>query len=105
MPCVAGPYLLADDNQPGGYADARLKGHVGSDLQRANRIENGKAGAHGPLCVMLIRCGVAEIDQHAIAQILGDKSVKPRHHIGDPFVEDGDPIVHVLGVKACRKRR
>ena len=100
---VAGPQLLADDNQPGGDADARLKGHAGSGLQRADRVEDGKAGAHGLLGVMLMSRRVAEIDQHAIAQILGDKSVKARHHIGDRLVEGGDQIAHVLGVKACRK--
>ena len=105
LPCVAGPQLLADDNQPGGDADARLKGHAGSGLQRADRVEDGKAGAHGLLGVMLMRCRVAEIDVHAIAQVLGDKSVKPRHHVGDRFVEGGDQIAHVLGVETCRKGR
>ena len=103
LPCVAGPQLLADDNQPGGDADARLKGHVGSGLQRADRVEDGKAGAHGLLGVMLMSCRVAEIDVHAIAQVLGDKSVKSRHHIGDHLVEGGDQIAHVLGVETCRK--
>ena len=54
---------------------------------------------------MLMSCRVAEIDEHAIAQVLGDKSVKSRHHIGDHLVEGGDQIAHVLGVKTCRKRR
>jgi hypothetical protein len=65
LPSVASSYLLADDNQPGGDANARLKGHVG--LQRADRVEDGKAGAHGLLSVMLMSCRVAEIDVHAIA--------------------------------------
>ena len=104
LPCVAGPRLLADDNEPGGDADARLKGHAGRGLQRADRVEDGKAGAHGLLGVMLMSGRVAEIDEHAIAQVLGDKSVKSRHHIGDHLVEGGDQIVHVLGVKTCRKR-
>ena len=105
LPCIAGPQLLADDNQPGGDADARLKGHVGSGLQRADRVEDGKAGAHGLLGIMLMSCRVAEIDVHAIAQVLGDKSVKSRHHIGDHFVEGGDQIAHVLGVETCREGR
>ena len=103
LPCVAGPQLLADDNQPGGDADARPKGHVGSGLQRADRVEDGEAGAHGLLGVMLMSRRVAEIDEHAIAQVLGDKSVKSRHHIGDHFVEGGDQIAHVLGVKVVPK--
>ncbi len=51
-----------------------------------------------------MRRRVAKIDQHAIAQVLGDKSIEPRHHIGGRFVERGDQITHVLGVKTSRKR-
>jgi hypothetical protein len=100
---VAGPRLLADDNLPRGDADARLNGHAGRGLHRADRIEDGKTGAHGLLSVMLVRRGVAKIDQHPIAQILGDKAVKLRHHTRGDLVEGGDPIVHVLGVRIGRK--
>ena len=72
MPYVAGPNLLADDNQPGGDAGARLKGDIGSDVQRADRIEDGKAGPHGLLRVMLMSCRVAKIDEHAIAEELSE---------------------------------
>ena len=100
---IAGPQLLADDNQPGGDADARLKGHVGTRLQRADRVQDRKAGAHGLLRVMLIGRRVAKIDQHAIAEILGDKSIEARHHIVDRLVESRDQIAHVLGVETCRE--
>ena len=96
-------YVSSPVNEPRGDAGARLKGHVGSGLQRADGVESGKAGAHGLLGVMLMSRRVAEIDQHAIAQVLGDKSIKSRHRIGDHFVEGGDQVVHVLGVKACRQ--
>ena len=101
---VAGLRLLADDNQPGGDADARLKGNAGGGLQRTDRIEDGDAGAHGLLGVMLIGCRIAKIDEHAIAQVLGDKSVEARRHIGDRSVEGGEQIAHVLGVKTRRQR-
>src|SRR5204862_4196329 len=83
LSCVAGPQPLADDNQPGGDADARLKGHVGTSLQHADRVEDGKAGAHGLLIVMLISRRIAKIDEHAIAEVLGDKSIESRHYIVD----------------------
>ena len=51
-----------------------------------------------------MRRRVAEIDKHAIAQILGDKPVEARHRIGDSFVEGRDQIMHLLGVEACRRR-
>jgi len=65
---VAGPQRLPDNNQPRGDADARLKGHSGSDLRPADRVEDGKAGAHGLLGVMLMSRRVAKIDEHAIAR-------------------------------------
>ena len=102
--CVAGRRLLADDDQARGDADTRLKRHGGRDLQRADSVENGKAGAHGALGIMLIGRRVTEIDEHAIAQVLGDKSVEARHRVGDTFVEGFDQIAHVLGVETCRKR-
>ncbi len=53
---------------------------------------------------MLASSGVAKIDEHAIAQVLGDKSIEARNNIGDRFVEGGDEIVHVFRVEARRKR-
>ena len=52
---------------------------------------------------MLMRCRVAEIDVHAITQVLGDKSAKTRCHIGHHLVEGSDPLTHLLGVEVARK--
>ena len=80
-----------------------LRGQVGRGLQHADCVENCKASAYRLLSVMFMRHWVPEIDPHAIVQILSDKSIKPRHDIGDSFMEGSDQIVHVLGVKARRK--
>ena len=92
--------LIADDNEPGGDADARLKGHVGSGLQRADRVEDGKAGAHGPLSVMFMSCRVAEIDEHAIAQILCDHTAEAFDLICAARLKGADDIALLLGIKS-----
>ena len=102
LPRATGPRLLADDNQARGDADTRLKRDVGRRFQRADSVEDRKAGAHGLLGIMLIGRRVTEIDVHPLAEVLRDKSVEARHHVGDQLVEGGDQIVHVLGVETCR---
>ena len=51
---VATPLLLANNDQPGGYTDARPQRHRGRGLQRADRIEDGDAGAHRLLGVVFM---------------------------------------------------
>jgi hypothetical protein len=52
---------------------------------------------------MLIRHGVAEIDEHLVAQVLRDEAVKSRRYLVDRFMEAGYQIAHVLEVKTRRK--
>jgi hypothetical protein len=93
--------LLADDNEPGGDADARLNCLAGRCRQHADRVEDGKTGAHGPLGIMFMSGRIAEIDQRAIALILRDKPVKSGGYVSHHLVEGRDQIVDVFRVKAC----
>src|SRR5262245_34083244 len=43
-----------------------------------------------PLRVILMRLGIAEIDEYAVSQVLGDEPVKSPHGVGDAFAVDGD---------------
>ena len=38
----------------------------------AHGVHHAQPGAHGPLGVIFVRLGVAEVDEQAIAEILGD---------------------------------
>ena len=49
----------------------------------ADRIDDGEAGAHRALGIVLMRLGIAEIDQHPVAHVFGDKSVKAGDRLGD----------------------
>ena len=47
---------------------------------------------------------VAEVDQHAVAHILGDKAVEPGDDFGDRAVIGADQLAQILGVETRRKR-
>src|SRR5262245_38330483 len=89
---VVSSCLLSNNNLASGNAGARLKRPVGKRLELPNCAEDGEAGAHGLLRIMLMSGGVAEINDHTIAQVLGDKPVKLRRNVGDCFVKGGDAI-------------
>jgi len=87
---MLGASPIAHDNQPGRDADTRLKGHAGRGVLRVDSLEDRTAGAHGLLGIMLMGGRITEIDEHAVAQLLGDKSLKSRRHVGDHPMEGGD---------------
>ena len=60
-------------------------------------MENCKAGAHGLFGIMLTSFRVAEIDAHAVPDVLGDQSVKSGHYFIDPFVKFGDQVLSIFG--------
>jgi hypothetical protein len=71
----------------------------------AGRLDDREPGAGRALGVILMRLGVAEIDQHAIAHILGDKAAKAADGVGDTAMVGADDLAQVLGIKAGRQRR
>ena len=73
---------VADHDEPGGNADAHLQGRAGAVLQFRHRLDQRKPGPHGPLGVMLVGLGIAEIGQHAVAHILGDEPTGPSYCLG-----------------------
>jgi hypothetical protein len=52
-----------------------------------------------------MRLGIAEIDQHAIAHILGDKAAKASDGVGDAAMVGADDLAQILGVEAGGQRR
>jgi hypothetical protein len=77
---------LTHDHQPG--MDPQAYGQVHAPLLRQARIElaqglhDPQPGPPGPLGVILMRQGVAEVDEQAIAEILGDMPLKAGNHLG-----------------------
>src|SRR4029077_18574789 len=64
-----------------------------------------QAGPHGSLGVIFVRLWVAEIDQHAVAHVLGDKAIEMGDRFGDATVIPADHLAHVLWIKPRRERR
>ena len=95
---------VADHDKPGGDADADLQGSAGGGLELRHRLDQRKPGPHRALGVMLVGLGIAEIDQHPVAHVLGDEAADPGDEIGAATVVRTDDLAHVLGVEPRRER-
>jgi len=69
----------------------------------ADRVDNRKPGASRALGVVLMRLGIAEINQHAVAHILGDKPTKAADGLGDAAMVGADDLAQILGIEAHRQ--
>src|SRR5215471_18415405 len=69
---------IADDDKPGGNPDADGKPLCSTGLQTRHRRCYLQPRPHRPLGVVLMRPRIAEIDQHPIAHVFGDKPVIAR---------------------------
>ena len=64
-----------------------------------------QASAHRPLGIVLVRLRVAEIDEHAVAQIFCYEPVEAAHCVGDALLVGRNNLAKVLRVHASRERR
>ena len=69
------------------------------------RIDESKASSHRLLGGVLVRLRVAEIHQHSIAHVLGDKAAEMGDRIGDTAMIRSDDLTQVLGIQTRRERR
>ena len=51
-----------------------------------------------------MRLRIAEIDQHPVAHVFGDKAVEPGDHLGDGAVIGGDDLAQILGIEPRGER-
>jgi hypothetical protein len=68
------------DPQANGEVHTPLPRQAGIEL--AHGLDHPQPGSHGPLCIIFVCQGVAEIDEQAITEILGDMPVKAGNHLG-----------------------
>src|SRR5215469_18801092 len=61
-------------------------------LQPPDGINESKAGPYRLLGVVLARLRVAEVHQHTIAHILGDKAFEARDHVSNSAMIDADDL-------------
>ena len=94
---------IADDHQPGRDPDPRLQ-FDGFDIEATDSVDDTQPGAHPPLGVVLMRPRVAEIDQNAVAHVLGDKPIEAPDDVGDGAMIRADHLAQILGIEPCRER-
>ena len=68
------------DAKPDGNAHACILHQTRTE--RPHGVEDAKPCADRPLRIVLVGLGIAEVDQQAIAEILGDMAVKGLDHLG-----------------------
>jgi hypothetical protein len=94
---------IADHGEPGG--DAEPHAQILPRRQLADRLDHRKPSAHRPLGIVLMRLRIAEIDQHSVAHILGDKPVEAADRVGHGPVVVADQLPQIFRVELRRQRR
>jgi hypothetical protein len=89
---------IADHHQPSGDPDPRLQ-LDGFDFEPTDSVDQPQLRPHRPLGIVLMRSRVAEIDQHAVAHVLGDKPVQASDNLGDGAVICGDDFTQILRIE------
>ena len=94
---------VADDHQPRGDADTGLQRRV--SLQLADSSHQLQACSDGPLCIVLVRLRIAEIDQNPIAHVLRYEAAEALHGLRDALLVGRDNLAEVFRVHASRECR
>ena len=68
------------DPQAHGQVHPALLRQAGIELPQG--LDDPQPGPHGPLGIIFVGQGVAEVDEQAIAEILGDMPLKAGDHLG-----------------------
>ena len=74
-------------------------------LQATYRSNQLQPCPHGSLGVILVRLGVAEVDQHPVAHVLRDETAEAPHGLRDALLIGRNDLAQVFRVHACRQRR
>ncbi len=96
---------IADDDEPGGDPDPHLQPHLGRGVEPRHRLDHAERGPHRPLGVVLVGPRIAEIGEHAVAHVLGDKPAGALDDRGDAAVIGAEDRAQILRVEPRRQRR
>jgi hypothetical protein len=80
-----------------GYLDAPFAHQT--RIEVAQGVDHAEPGADGALSVVLMRLGIAKVDQQAVAQVLGDIAVKAADHLGARLLIGPDHLPPVFGIE------
>jgi hypothetical protein len=93
---------IADHDKPAGDAEPHVQ-RLRRD-EATHRFDHCEPGADRPLGIVLVRLGVAEVDQDPVAHILGDKPGEAPDCVGYAAVVGADDLAQILGIEARRQR-
>jgi hypothetical protein len=74
-------------------------------VERSHCLHDRQAGANRTLRIVLARGGPAEVDEQAIAEVLGDVTAEARDDAGRGLLVLRDDVAPLLGVKLLREWR
>ncbi len=102
------PDQVADDRKARRNPDANLRDMAANQRPlgcrcRRKRLHDIKRGAHGPLGIILMGVGIAEIDQDAVPDVAGDKPLILIHRTHASFPEARDDVADILGIDLRRQ--
>lgn len=89
---------IANDDETGGDADPHTQRLLCGEP--ADRIDHAKTGAGRAFGIVLMRLRIAEINEHAVAHILGDKAAKAADGVGHTAMIGADDLAQILGIEA-----
>ena len=67
-------YKVTHHDQPGRNPDPDLQRHAGGRVEFRYGFDQSKSSLYGAFGVMLVSVRIAEIGEHAVAHVLGDKT-------------------------------
>src|SRR6516162_5256237 len=88
--------------------DDEASGDTNPHVQRllcgepADRVDDREPGASGALGIVLMRLGIAEINEHAVAHIFGDKTAKAGDRVSHTAMVGADDLAQILRIEARR---
>jgi hypothetical protein len=96
---------IADDDKPGGDADADGEPLRSTGRQARHRRCYFQPGPHRPLGVVLMGSRVAEIGEHTVAHVFCDEPFEAPDDISDSAMVRSEDLAQIFGIKARRERR
>ena len=96
---------IAHHHRAGRDANAHFQRGLGIGPQISYSVDQREPGAHALRGVILVRLGIAEIDENAIAHVAGDDALIATDDLRDASVISTDHSAQVLRIEAGRKRR
>jgi hypothetical protein len=73
-------------------------------LKSTRRVDQRESATHGAFNVILVGLRIAEVGEHAIAHVLGDKPARLANHFRAALMIGTHDLSHILGVEPSRKR-